>query len=208
MMPPPPPFMDSLSLDGTHPLHSPPDGGRGVLQELDFFNFFLLRTALRDHTTGPPTANHQPPPTASGDEPPTANHCQPPPTTNHQPPTTNHQPPTTNRRQPPTTATNRQSPPTANRQPPPTMVENMSYTRSFWGNCVQEHFFFFFSLLRTPPGWPGCGGGGVICLESPRRRRINFLGPRWSCSGKVRGGSSQGPWGDRRAFWGGGGVSI
>ena len=62
--------------------------------------FFLLRTALKDRPTGPPTANrqlpstanrhqppttnrHQPPPTASGDQPPTANHCQPPPTTDH-----------------------------------------------------------------------------------------------------------------------------
>ena len=48
---------------------------RGVLKGLDFF---LLRTAPRDHQ--PPTTNRHQPPTA----------------TNHQPPTANRQPPTGN----------------------------------------------------------------------------------------------------------------
>ena len=72
---------------------------RAVLQEP---NFFLLRTAPRDHQ--PLTAtNCQPPPTASRQQRPTANHCQPLPTTNHQPPTA------TNRHQLPI-ATNLQPP--------------------------------------------------------------------------------------------------
>ena len=103
----------------------------------------MLRTALKDHPKGPPTANrqpptpinrqppttnrHQPPPTASGDQPPTANHCQPPPTTNHQPPT----------------AANRHQPPVANRQPPTAnMIEHMECPRAFLGKLVPEHFFF------------------------------------------------------------------
>ena len=122
---------------------------RAVLWDRDFF---LLRTAPRDHQ--PPTTNRHQPPTATNRQPLTAanrqqrptanrqppNHCQPPPITNHQPPPT-----TTNRQLP--TANRQHQPPTANRQPPPTMVEHMSYMRSFWTTWVQEQFFF--SSLRT-----------------------------------------------------------
>ena len=113
---------------------------QGGLWELDLF--FLLRTALKDRPKGPPTA-------------------------------TNHQSPTTNRRQPPPTATNRQlptanrqSPPTANGQSPPTMVEHLSYTQSFWENCVKEHFSLLFFLSQGPPC---CGGsvGGRPVLRPP-----------------------------------------
>ena len=38
---------------------------RAVLENPDHFGCLLLRTALRDSTQGPPTANRQPPPTAN-----------------------------------------------------------------------------------------------------------------------------------------------
>ena len=113
--------------------------------------FFLLRTALKDHPKGPPTANSHQPPTATSRQPPTAtNRRQPPTVTNrqlpttanrHQPPITNHQPPptTTNRHQPPVANC---QPPTANRQPPPTMVEHMECPRAFVGKLVPGHLFF------------------------------------------------------------------
>ena len=55
----------------------PPAPCRGFLKELDFF---LLRTAPRDHPKGPSSANHQPPPTATNRQSPTAQ--RPPPTAN------------------------------------------------------------------------------------------------------------------------------
>ena len=93
---------------------------RGLLWEVDFF---LLRTALKGRSKGPPTANHGQPPAA---------------TDRHQPPITNQQPPptSTNRHQP--LVTNRQ-PPTTNRESPPSMVEHMSYMRFFCKTAVQEH---------------------------------------------------------------------
>ena len=123
---------------------------RAVLKEPDFF---LLRTAPRDHQ--PPTAKSHQPPTATNRQPPTATNRQRRPTANRQPlPTaTNHQSPTTNRRQPPPTAScqvptaNRRQPPTANRQPPPTMVEHMECPRDFLGKLCNGNSFFF--PLRT-----------------------------------------------------------
>ena len=111
---------------GSEPLRCTGNVGNGTVcarAVLKGPDFFLLRTALKDHPKGPPTANRQLPSTANRHQPPTTNR-QPPtaanrqrrPTANCQPlPTaTNHQSPTTNR---PPTATNRQLP-TANRQPP------------------------------------------------------------------------------------------
>ena len=40
-------------------------GGRAVLEK----SFFLLRTALKDSSWGPPTVNRQPPPTAANRQP-------------------------------------------------------------------------------------------------------------------------------------------
>ena len=120
-----------------------------VLRELDFF---LLRTAPRDHQ--PPTAIRHQLPTASGDQPPTANHCRPPPTTNPQPPTA------ANHHQPPPTATNHQLP-NANRQPP---TANTWCARGlFWEKCATEHFFF---PLRTAL-FPGHTGGVAVVLWVP-----------------------------------------
>ena len=133
---------------------------RAVLKGPDFF---LLRTALKDHPKGPPTANRQLPPTANRRQPPTANRRQPPTATNRQPSTAanRHQPPITNCQLPPTAA-NRRQPPTANRQPaippaanrlsPPTMVEHMSYTRSLLKKPCSGTVFFHFSVKDRPGG--------------------------------------------------------
>ena len=100
----------------------------------------------------PPITDHQPPPTTAN-QPPTANHYQPPPTTNHQPPTAanHHQlPPTASCQLPP--ANHRQAP-TANRHQP-----WLNTWRSFWENCVTEHFLFFplrTTLARTGSSWSG-----------------------------------------------------
>ena len=82
---------------------------RAVLKGPDFF---LLRTAPRDHQ--PPTANSHQPPTATSRQPPTANRQLTPTADRHQPPTAanRHQPPITNCQLPPTAA-NRCQPPTA-----------------------------------------------------------------------------------------------
>ena len=120
--------------------------GRAVLKEPDFF---LLRTAPRDHQ----------PPTANSHQPPAATNRQPPPTTNHQAPTgtNHHQPPPTASCQLPTA--NRRQPPTANRQPPPTMVEHMECPQALLGKLCNRVF-----PLRTALA----EGGRVRATEGDR----------------------------------------
>ena len=79
-----------------------PHLSRAVLKGPDFF--FLLRTALKDHPKGPPTANRQLPSTANCHQPPTTNRRQLLAVTNRQLPTiaNRHQPPITNHQPPPT----------------------------------------------------------------------------------------------------------
>ena len=149
---------------------------------------FLLRTALKDRSKEPSTANHQPPPTANRHQPPTANCRQPPAATNrqlpttanrHQPPIPNHQlPPTTiNRHQPPSTAS-RQSP-TANRQPPTHGVPVGIFGKPGYRNTSFSFFFHSGPPCPHPPtrAWPDPKRGSKgRTTENPSA--LNNMGPR------------------------------